>query len=52
MACLPRQKQEAGMAENLHLVVIAVVAFFGVFSFGLAFAQWQTRNIAVYRKTP
>ncbi|WP_282568090.1 hypothetical protein [Devosia sp. FKR38] len=40
------------MAENLHVVVIAIVAFFGVFTLGLAYAQWQTRNIPVYRKNP
>ena len=38
------------MAENLHIVLIAIIAFFGVFTVGLGYAQWQTRNIEVYRK--
>ena len=37
------------MAANLHLVIIAVLTLFGVFTAALGYAQWATRGIEVYR---
>ena len=37
------------MAANLHLVITAVLTVFGVFVAALAYAQWSTRGIEVYR---
>lgn len=31
------------------LVLVAIVAMFGVFMAALAYAQWATRDIEVYR---
>ena len=37
------------MAANLTLLTIAVGALFGTFMLALAYAQWSTRGIEVYR---
>ncbi|HEV7344375.1 MAG TPA: hypothetical protein VGN60_01900 [Devosia sp.] len=37
------------MAANLHLVFIAALSLFSVFGGALAFAQWSTRGMDVYR---
>jgi len=37
------------MAANLHLVIIAVLSVFGVFMAALAYAQWTTRGMDVFR---
>lgn len=37
------------MAANLNLVLAAVIALFTVFSAALAYAQWSTRGMDVYR---
>jgi len=33
------------MVENLHLVLVAVVAIFVLFIVGLAYGAWMTRDI-------
>ena len=37
------------MAENLHIVLAAPILLFGTFMVGLAYAQWTTRGMDVYR---
>ncbi|WP_291364585.1 hypothetical protein [Devosia sp.] len=37
------------MAANLTLLTVAVGALFGTFMLALAYAQWSTRGIEVYR---
>lgn len=37
------------MATDLTLLTVAVGALFGSFMLALAYAQWSTRGIAVYR---
>lgn len=37
------------MAANLHLIIIAVLSLFSVFAIALAYAQWTTRGMDVYR---
>jgi hypothetical protein len=50
MAKLQGQQQELAVAANLHLVILATLALFGVFIAGLGYAQWSTRGIPVYRQ--
>lgn len=37
------------MAENLHIVLAAPIVLFGVFMITMAYAQWSTRGMDVYR---
>ena len=37
------------MATDLTLLTIAVGALFGTFMLALAYAQWSTRGVEVYR---
>nr|WP_295891726.1 hypothetical protein [uncultured Devosia sp.] len=40
------------MAAGLPLVIAAVLALFTVFALALAYAQWTTRGMDVYRGEP